>query len=426
MARYLKFTLFFVLWAVSSFAAADNGTLAPVDPRALVQQQRLALANGKSGDYFGYAVAFNSTGTVAIIGEPDDSSQGAYDGEAGFAHLYTRSGSSWTLSAILKGSGDSDTFGYAVALNDAGTVALVGAPQDKKDNLPSGAAYVFVKGTGGWTLNKKLVASDLAATDWFGAAVALSADGNTALVGAHAEDAKGTNSGSAYVFVRGTNGWSQQKKLIPSDGASQDRFGEEVVLSANGSTALIGAAGNDDKGANSGSAYVFVRSGTSWSQQKKFIPGDGRGGDLFGVSVAISSDGITALIGASGADPKGSGSGAAYVFKRGSSGWSQQKKLVPSNGTAGDAFGRDVALNGTGTLALIGAFTDDTSAGVDSGAAYLFSRGTSDWTLKQTLLPGTGDILASVTSVSRDGKYAALGAPFGSNYQGAAYIFLNQ
>ena len=141
----------------------------------------------------------------------------------------------------------------------------------------------------------KLTASDAAADDVFGNGF-VSISGDTAVVGAYLNDDAGTDSGSAYVFVRNGTSWTQQAKLTASDAAAGDQFGFAVSIS--GDTAVVGAFGNDDAGSNSGSAYVFVRSGTSWTQQAKLTASDAAAGDGFGVPVSISGD--TAVVGAAG------------------------------------------------------------------------------------------------------------------------------
>ena len=145
-----------------------------------------------------------------------------------------------------------------------------------------------------WTQQQKLTASDGASEDRFGYSVSLS--GDYALIGASFVDDNGSESGSAYVFVRSGTTWTQQQKLTASDGAANDHFGYSVSLS--GDCALIGAWGDDDSGSESGSAYVFVRSGTTWTEQQKLTASDGASTDLFGYSVSISGD--TAIVGACG------------------------------------------------------------------------------------------------------------------------------
>jgi virulence-associated protein VapD len=167
------------------------------------------------------------------------------------------------------------------------------------------------------TEQAKLVASDGGTSDQFGQSVSISADGAYAVIGAYVDDVgANTNQGSAYIFVRSGTSWTQQAKLVASDGGASDQFGYSVTISADGAYAAIGAC-YDTTGANTnqGSAYIFVRSGTSWTQQAKLVASDGGASDQFGCSVSISADGAYAVIGARydgvGAN---SGQGSAYIF----------------------------------------------------------------------------------------------------------------
>ena len=185
----------------------------------------------------------------------------------------------------------------------------------------------------------KLLPDDGAMGDAFGFSVALSAD--TALVGAIHNDDHGISSGSAYVFTRSGTTWTEQAKLLPGDGSPGDRFGGSVAL--DGDTAVINALANDN-GHHSGAAYAFVRVDGHWTEQAKLQPTDGAGGDIFGCSIALDQD--TVLIGAYKDDDHGTDSGSAYVFTRAGDLWMEQAKLLPDDGARGDNFGVSVALDG--------------------------------------------------------------------------------
>ncbi len=195
----------------------------------------------------------------------------------------------------------------------------------------------------------QLIASDGVQTDRFGISVAIS--GDTAVIGAFFDDVgAGVFQGSVYVFTRNGATWTQQQHLVASDGAAGDQFGVRVAL--DGDTAVVGAyiAGNQ------GSAYVFTRSGTTWTQQQKLVASDGAAGDRFGRSVAL--DGDTAVVGANRDAVGATGDqGSAYVFTRSGTTWTEQQHLVASDGAAGDQFGVGVALDGN--TAVVGAREDD-------------------------------------------------------------------
>ena len=281
-----------------------------------------------------------------------------------------------------------DFFG-SVSLSADGNTALIGASNVTVGNKSSqGAAYVFVLNGGIWSQQQKLTALDGAAGDAFGASVSLSGDGNTALIGAlDAKVGANTIQGAAYVFARNGGTWSQDQKLTASDGAASDQFGLQVSLSADGSTALIGAYwATVGANAKQGAAYVFVRSGVTWSQDQKLTASDGAADAYFGASVSLSGDGNTALIGAWGAKVgANTNQGAAYVFVRSGLTWSQDQKLTASDGAAGDAVGASVSLSGDGNTALIGAENATVGANTAQGAAYVFVNSGGTWSQQQKL-----------------------------------------
>jgi hypothetical protein len=229
--------------------------------------------------------------------------------------------------------------------------------------------------------------------------VALS--GTTAVVGALGNNGRG----AAYVFTGSGSTWTQQAKLTASDGAPFDDFGISVALS--GTTAVVGALGNNGRGA----AYVFTGSGSTWTQQAKLTASDGAPGDEFGISVALS--GTTAIVGAYGGK---SFTGAAYVFTNSGSTWTQQAKLTASDGAANNDFGFSVALSGS--TAVVGAFGN--SSGI--GAAYMFTRSGTTWSQQAKLTASGGGFGNSVTL---SGSTALVGAPLNPSHIGAAFVFVN-
>ncbi len=261
-----------------------------------------------------------------------------------------------------------DAFGISVAIS--GDTAIVGAQGDDDNGTDSGSAYIFIKNAGVWSQAAKLTASDGAVDDFFGYSVAIS--GDTAIVGAWLDDDNATDSGSAYVFVKPVSGWAdmtQTAKLTASDGGFADYFGYSVAISSD--TAIVGAW------SGSGSAYIFVNNAGTWSQIAKLTASDGANGDELGGSVAISGD--TAIVGAGSDDDNGYVSGSAYVFVKPVLGWAnmtQTAKLTASDGAAEDHFGSSVAISGD--TAIIGAWRDDDN-GTDSGSAYVFVKPVSGW-----------------------------------------------
>ena len=254
-----------------------------------------------------------------------------------------------------------DFFGGSVSID--GDYAIIGASDDDNGDA-SGSAYIFKRSGTTWTEQDKLLASDGAAFDFFG--VSVSIDGDYAIIGAYGDADNGQDSGSAYIFTRSGTTWTEQAKLLPSDGTTDDFFGWSVSI--DGDYAIIGACFDGDNGYESGSAYVFKRDGTTWTEQAKLLPSDGAAEDWFGFSVSI--DGDYAIIGAPADDSNGYFSGSAYVFTRSGTNWNEQDKLLASDGAEGDLFGWSVSIDGG--YAIIGA-SDDDDNGQDSGSAYIFT-----------------------------------------------------
>ena len=275
-----------------------------------------------------------------------------------------------------------------------------------------------------------LFASDAEASDSFGKDVAISGDGNAVIVGASGEDTGGASAGAAYIFTKSGTTWSQEAKIQASDKEAGDYFAHVVDISADGNTALIGAPNEDTGAADAGAAYIFTRSGTTWSQEAKIQASDKQASDLFGISVALSGDGNTAIVGASGEDSPSSNAGAAYAFTRTGSTWSQQAKLPQSSSVSGDAFGSGVAVSGDGDIAIVCTWSKG-----GEGSAYKFTRTGSTWVQAQefqyTGWTANGNSRYGwACAISSDGTTIAItaiwtGAGAGTALRGRTYIFTN-
>ena len=327
---------------------------------ALIDLDKELASDGSVGDQFGISVSVS--GDTAIVGANFDDDNGD---DSGSAYIFTRAGSNWSQSAKIKPSDGvtGEQFGYSVSVS--GDTVIVGAWEDNDNGSDSGSAYIFTRTGSTWSEQAKIKPSDGSMDDQFGISVSVS--GDTAIVGANGDDDNGTDSGSAYVFTRTGSNWSQQAKIKPSDGSVGDQFG--ISVSVSGDTAIVGANFDDDNGEASGSAYIFTRSGSTWSQQAKLTHGDGDADDWFGYSVSVSEAEDTVIVGAFRDDDNGESSGSAYIFTRTGSNWSQQAKIKPSDGAEFDNFGRSVSVSGE--TVIVGSYFDDDN-GIDSGSAYVF------------------------------------------------------
>lgn len=355
----------------------------------------LIASDGVAGDRLGYSVS--GAGNTVLTGAFQDDVGGSAD--RGSAYLWTRVVSTWSQGQkLVAAEGVQDELmGQAVAID--GDTALVGVPHDTVDGVGwQGSVFVFVKSGATWSQQARIVASDGGGSDEFGSAVALG--GTTALVGAPGD---AIAAGSAYVFVRSGSSWPQQQKLTVAGAQESDRLGESVAIS--GDTALLGMPG--DGASSQGAAIVFVRSAGVWSLQQKLTASDAAASDNFGAAVGLA--GNDAIVGAPLCDVASKvDEGAAYVFVRSGTTWSQQQKLTGPSGAAGDELGRAVAIFGSD--ALIGAPKDDVGT-PDRGSALVFGRSGATWTYKTQLLASTGTAGdAFGTSVALGADVAAVGA----------------
>lgn len=400
------------------------------------QQAYLKASNTDAHDVFGYALDLD--GDTLVVGAYGESSSAtgtngnqADDSAmvAGAAYVFVRNGTNWSQQAYLKASNTEewDAFGLTVAI--AGDTIAVGAGGEQSnatgvngnqtDNNAnwSGAAYVFVRNGTAWSQQAYLKASNTDAGDHFGH-YALTICDNTIVVGASGEDSHATgvngnqlnnsaeSSGAAYIFVRNETTWSQQAYLKASNTDAEDRFGislanadETVVVGAAEDSNAVGVNGNqtDNSASRSGAVYVFVRSGTTWSQQAYLKASNTEADDEFSSALAIEDD--TLAVGAWQESSSASGingnqtdngaseAGAVYLFVRSGTTWSQQAYLKASNTDAGDLFGGKYALAIEGNHIVVGAHSEDSaSTGVNgnptdnsatgSGAVYIFFSGT--------------------------------------------------
>ncbi|MBN8589508.1 MAG: T9SS type A sorting domain-containing protein [Rhodothermia bacterium] len=428
----------------------ESGAVYPLTIDPYVQQVYLKASNTEKDDWFGYSVAISGE-TIVVAARYESSNATGVNGNqadnsaknSGAAYVFVRNGTNWTQQAYLKASNTEieDRFGTSVAIS--GNTIVVGALEEDSNATgvngtesnnsatTSGAAYVFVRSGTNWTQQAYLKASNTGGGDAFGVSVAIS--GDTIVVGANGEDSNATGvnatesnnsasaSGAAYVFIRSGSTWTQQAYLKASNTEASDLFGYAVAIS--GDTIVVGAFGEgsnttgvngtqtDNSAKESGAAYVFVRSGTTWTQQAYLKASNTEAGDRFGTSVAIS--GNTIVIGAyfegsnttgvngTQTDNSAKESGAAYVFVRSGTTWTQQAYLKASNTGVSDWFGYAVAISGD--TIVVGAYGEDSNAtgvngtqtdnsALSSGATYTFTRSGSTWAQQDYLKASNTEI----------------------------------
>jgi hypothetical protein len=382
----------------------------------LSYEAKLMASDAETNDAFGKRIALSLDGNTALISSPSEST--SPNSGNGAVYVFVFSGGVWTQQQKLLASdaSSSDTFGSSLALSSDGNTAIIGAGGEGASF--QGAAYVFTRSGSVWTQQQKLIASDRLSLDGFGNSVALSSDGNTALIGAWREDTSpNSDNGAVYYFSRSGGVWTQQQKLLASDRASSDYFGYSVALSSDGTVALIGAYGEDTSpNSDNGAVYYFTRSGSVWTQQQKLLASDAASNDLFGLIVVLSSDGNTALISAlNESTSPNSQNGAVYSFTRSGGVWTQEAKILASDKIDGHNFGGSLSISSDGNIAIIGAEREPSSIGNNTGAAYLFTRSGGVWTQQHKFFAPdvqSGDSFGYWNQISPNGAKVIISSPF--------------
>jgi hypothetical protein len=426
------------------------------DKGAWTPQAFLKASNADSLDQFGTNVALSADGNTLVVGAyfEDGGGRGVNGnqadnsiGQAGAVYVFVRRGTAWSQQAYLKASNpgeaeEGDTFGYSIAVSGDGNTVAVGAPSEdsnargmngnQADNsaVAAGAVYVFARSGATWSQQayvKSDVPAEFTAGDLFGYSVALNSNGSTMAIGAYDEgSAAGINgpfdntlggSGAVFVYTRTGTSWTRTAFLKAKEQDRSDSMGAAVAISDDGNTILAGAPDEDslttginaarsgDSGQtdapddnSAGAVYVFVRSGTTWTQQANFKASNTGKNDWFGIEVALSGDGRTAAVSATNEDSGARGingnqsddsaneAGAVYLFRRSGATWAQVAYVKGSNTEEFDELGSSVALTRDGSVLAVGAkFEDSAAAGVngnqsdntllDSGAVYVFTAG---------------------------------------------------
>lgn len=322
-----------------------------------------SLGNGtQPGD-----VAMSADGSIIAIGRPYSAQSG---NERGDIVVRTRSGSTWsnasgspTLAASDKG--DYDKLGRGIDISGDGNYIIAGAPGETSN---TGAAYVFYQGsTHTWAQQAKITSTGGATSEQFGVDVDIDADGTRAIIGAWKEDTSSNTEdyGAAYVFKRTGTSWAQEARIVSSDIALDDEFGNSVAINTtDGTVAIVGAY---NKATAAGAAYIFKRDGTSWSQDAKIVADDAAAYDYYGWRVAITADGSHVFV---TAQLENSNQGKIYVYKNTSgSTWAQQATIVQSSRATG-YFGDGLAVNNSGDIVIAGA-SRETATGSNAGAVYI-------------------------------------------------------
>lgn len=371
---------------------------------------KLTASDGQASDGFGIEVAVDG-GWAAITSTSRNVGAGA-------VYVFQYDNGNWVERDILVGSDTKQMELFGTSVDIWGNYLVSGAIRHPEVGFgpgEEGAVYIFKLDNGTWMEQAKIQSSDKIKGDEFGHDVAIYQD--YILVGAPFDSAGGkVSAGKAFVFKGSSGNWVQEDSLVASDGDAGENFGRAVDIY--GDYAMVGSQNpiHDFRGA----VYVFQRNGTDWTQIDKLVPNDLQPQDDFGIS--ISMDGDLAIIGAMNGEGNEVGSGVAYVFKRDGSTWQQEAKLIGSNAIAAPLFGFRVGISGD--YAIVGARNQAVGTSVFQGAAYLFKRTGTTWTEVMEIVSSDGDESDSFgNAVAIDGDTVVVGAESDELGVGSAYIF---
>lgn len=403
-------------------------------------QQKLTASDPGADHSLGEGAAMSADGNYAVVGAYYHLAGGS--APEGAAYVYLRTGNTWAQQAILSPTGGNEAqatgfFGQSVALDATGTRVAVGMRYGEtgtgSSNYNQGCVFVFKRTGTSWAQETFFQASDKAAQDQFGINVDINGDGDYIAVGSYKHSHSSLSEpGAAYVFTRSGTTWSQQAKLVASNAAAEDFFGESITISKDNNYIAVGAPGHDNGGGltGAGAVYVFVRSGTSWSQQAYLQHSDKAYGDEGGRghAVDLSDDGEYLIFGTK-RKPYANANGAAYIFLRSGTSWAQQAKIVSSDLANNDEFGYACRLSGGGDRAVVGAPKESTST-TQNGAVYIFSRSGTSWAQTKKLLASDksgGEQVGTSIGISDTSGRLVSGAPFDDdnslNNSGSAYFW---
>lgn len=394
--------------------------------------QALFNPSPNNSDYFGHSVAISGDGSTMVVGAHGDDSGGRSNN--GAIYVYTKDDNGeWQYIQQHHVNHNDAQLGVHVDINHDGSVIVAGAFAYDYGTTNSGAVFVYVKNQNGtWTEQQRLNASDYERYAYFGRIVKISADGETIVVSAYADDVSYTDSGAAYIYTRtGTNTWGNQQKIYASRRGNYYKFSFGLAISGDGQTIAVGAHGQDYNHDHNGAVFMYTKNSNGTWGETQFILNNSRNtSDYFGHAVELSYDGDIMVVGCHGDDNRGTDSGAAYMYARTSSNsatWNYVQELVPQGNNGYDNFGVWVDMTGDANTIIVGAHVEDTTAD-NSGAVYLFRRnGLSNiWAFDQKLkspVIQSNNYYGYGISVDNSGNNFVVGQYGYSSSKGIAFVY---
>lgn len=380
------------------------------------QEQGIQSSDYSTGNRFGLSNQISGDGKYIV------SSDFAIGTATGAAYVFTRNSSNtWTEQQKLIPSDGvpGDQFGLDVDINYDGTYIIVGA---HARNSSTGAVYIFTRSGTTWSDQQIIVAEDAATSESFGRRVKINHDATYILIGNANDDTVPTNSGSAYIFTRTGTTWSQQAKLEATNIGATDEFGGYITMNFDATYVAIGARREDNTFTDTGAVYIFTRTGTSWDEQQILRASDKAASDFFGSGLSMNADATWLAVGATFEDGAGTNSGAVYIFNRSGSTWTETHKLIPDDLATVFFFGEWSSMTPDGVYLAISAHHDDI-LDTNNGSVYIYKRHESNWTQLYKIYANdyqTNTYFGYDVSISDDAQYIVVGT---DNTLNTTYVF---
>ena len=335
-----------------------------------IQESKLVASDKYAGDRFGMSVYLDSTATRVVIGADHANTTST---DSGKAYIFTRTGTSWAQEAILTASdkNSADHFGTSVTIDNSGNRCMVSSPSRSESR---GAVYVFTRSGTTWTEETIILPDVSQINGYFGNSISVDSTGTRIAIGAFSYPILGNAQGKVFIYIRSGTVWTLEQGFTSSDGTAGDRFGCSVDIDDTGIRVVIGASyAKTGALGSAGKTYIFTRTGTSWAQEAILTASDKATNNYFGTSVSCNSDCSIIVIGAVGATADGvSNTGKAYIFTRSGTTWIQNNFIYPISKYTNDQFGCSVDISKDSTRVAVGAYLADVGASTDTGKVVIF------------------------------------------------------
>lgn len=385
------------------------------------EQAKILSSDYAASDQFGASIALSYNGDIAVVASSNKTL--TYNNQ-GRVYVFRRYGSSWWQVQVLTApdpATNPEYFGYSVSISHDGTYIAISAYANV---TYTGAVYIYDNTGSSWVYRQKLTATDKVTNDYFGYSLCMSGDGTRLVVGAYNKNGTFTVQGAAYVFARSGVTWSEEQKLTHSDPASSDKFGHSVAINTTGDLILVSAVNKIGTVNAQGAVYAFTRSVVTWTQSQKIVHSNPVANDALGQSITISGDSSRFAVGGLSTISSYTLSGSVFIFYKSGATWIQEQRIDnPTPASSNEFFSYSISMNYYGTMFCTSAYGKTTNTGI----VYYYKRTGTTWSLDTSSMastPATSVAYGKSVSMSPNGLYVGIGANLDTSSRGSAYIYV--